>query len=350
MAPRVWYNCGMRRTAASAAVLLCLAAALHAAGAEPPPPCSLQDARLMYNQAMLLLEDDRNSNVAEVPALLETAAPVYPRAAELLLKVYEGRKKGLPAEPQKAYDLALSMASRRPQQDPVAEEIRLHAMYSLACYHEKGYGWGKDDAEAKARSLQQAFRWMKKAADAGYDTAAAELGRYYMAGTGTAADTRKAWEILFRTARRAPRTPKVYLYLGTMCACGLHPQAGTRAKADPAAAVRLFHTGALYGDAGCMNNLGVMLERGIGTRRDVRAAAALYRRAAALGNKEASTNMQRLVFKYDDHAPRAGTPPAERINNALLCVIDALPVQEHHRSALRRLLLIPTEHAPRTPR
>ena len=307
----------MRLKALAACILPCLAAALAVAAPQAAP--SMEDARSMFAQANAMLVDTRNGNVEQVTEMLEQAAPVYVPAAYKLLEVYEGRFKGLPEQPEKAVELARRLAENAGADNPQ----RPNAMFRLAGYQERGYGCEPN--------MLQAVQWLKRAAEAGLDEAKVELARCIMLGKGVKQDTRLAWKMLMDVARRAPDTPKVYFYLGYMCYKGLGH------RADSYNAARLFREGVKHGDAECMNNLAVMFEHGQGIRRNAQGAAELYRRAAELGNREASSNLQRLSFKENAKAlQNAATPAGERIRNAVLRLVDSLPLAEPWPERLRK--------------
>lgn len=311
----------MRRNCARLGVLLCLAAS--AFGQEPAQPTP-DDARGMFARATALLQDTRNTDVARVPELLETAAPLYAPAAYELLNVYEGRYKGLPEQPERAAELARGLAEGKLCADAAARCPE--AMLRLARYLEHGYGC--------AANMMQAVQWIRRAADAGYEPARVELARCLMLGKGVKQDARAAWKMLMGVAHRAPDTPKVYFYLGTICYRGL------AFRVDHYNAARLFREGVRREDAACMNNLAVMFEYGQGIRRNEESAAALYREAARLGNREASSNLQRLTFKESAKALQSrSTPAAERIRNAALRVVDALPLAGEDRVRIKARII-----------
>ena len=84
-----------------------------------------------------------------------------------------------------------------------------------------------------------------------------------------------------------------------------------------------------------------MFERGNPTPRDPENALRLYRKAANLGNREASANMQRLAFKEGIRANNlSSTPASQRIDNATRHLLRALPVTEESRQRLGDWLLI----------
>lgn len=288
------------------------------------------DVESMYVQAKAMLEDRSIQNVEAVPMLLETCArEKHLEAALLLMDVYEGKFKGLEANPEKATSQARAMAESGQLDTAITggHSIRTEAMYRLALYLEKGSGCEINKPEA--------FKWMQMAANRNMPQARVELARYLMTGQGVRPEPEKAWELLHHQARLNPRTPHLFFYMGYMCAQGLGIPRNARK------AFELFRMGAMMNDARCLNNLGAMFEKGYPTPRDPENALRLYRKAANLGNREASANMQRLSFKEGIRAQhQSSTPNETRIDNATLHIIHALPVSEHARDRLKGWLLL----------
>lgn len=329
------YTKHMRRCTTALILLLTLAGA--AVGqARLSNHLSRWDVESMYVQAKAMLEDRSIQNVEAVPMLLETCArEKHLEAALLLMDVYEGKFKGLEANPEKATSQARAMAEAKQLDTDITGgyAIRTEAMYRLALYLEKGSGCNINKPEA--------FKWMQMAANRQMPQARVELARYLMTGQGVRANPEKAWELLHRQARENPRTPHLFFYMGYMCTQGLGIPRNARK------AFELFRMGAMMNDARCLNNLGAMFEKGYPTPRDPENALRLYRKAANLGNREASANMQRLSFKEGIRAQHlSATPNETRIDNATLHIIHALPVSEHARDRLKGwLLLTPDQDA-----
>ncbi len=285
------------------------------------------DVEGMYARAWTILEDKTIQNVAGVPAMLEACVQAdFVPAQRLLLDVYEGRFKGLEARPAQAARLALTIASTPPQADEseARRQMRYEAMYRCAIYCERGYGVEKNPAEA--------YRWMRQAAESGLSTARVELARYLINGIGHAPAPRKALLLLREQVVLAPETPHLFFYLGYMCSRGI----GLR-RPNHLMALRFYERGAALQDARATNNLAAMYERGIIVSQDGATALRLYKKAAALGNKDASSNVQRLAFKTDREAG-SDTPPQERIHRAFRRVLQALPLSEGTRRFLQSAL------------
>lgn len=281
----------------------------------------------IYVRAKALLEDPDNSNVTRVPVLLEACVQQnHPRALSLLLDVHEGKFKGLSAAPEAAFVLARKFAEEPNPQSDDEKAIQKEACYRLALYQEKGFGCKKDSTAA--------YEYMEKAAKLGLLKARVEQSRYLMRGIGHKKDAQRAWKLLHYVASLDPKTPNLFYYMGTIC----HEGIGHRP--DYAKARKLFSMGAQMGDAKCLNNLAAMYERGQATRRSEELALLLYRKAATMGCKEASANMQRLAYKVGQKAEKAtGRSAIDRIRNATNRVISALPFSSYTRSRIHAWLL-----------
>lgn len=303
--------------------LLWLAAAATAQHVNPRMDVTRADVEGMYALAKATLEDSTITRMENVPMLLDTCTRHgYAPAAHLLLDVYEGRFKGLAADPTRAAELAqrLADAPLTGEDGEEARTMQTEAMYRMALYLERGYGVERQDAEA--------FRRMSLAAATGMPEARAEQARMISLGKGTTRDLRQAWDILTEVARTAPQTPHVFFYLGYV-SYSTGTRAGRRRAAD------IFYIGAKHNDADCLNNLGAMFEKGIAVSQDSAKALSLYGKAAALGNRKASANMQRLAYKEGVAAHRGmETPALPRILNAMQHVIFMLPINDKSQQRL----------------
>ena len=312
-------------------VLILMAPLLTGAGAgAAPSPVTRADVESMYEQARARLEDRAIQNGESVPLVLETCVrELHPEANRLLMDVFEGKFRGLKANPEQANRLARGLAesSKLDRMKPEYRDLRTDAMFRLARYLEKGYGCKGDKTEA--------CHWMQHAAERGMPEARAEYARYLMLGTGVQRDPGKAWDLLHTLALKQPETRNVFFYMGYMCAQGIGMPRHSRK------AFELFRMGAKMKDARCLNNLGTMFEKGYPAPRNPEYAYQLYRMAANLGNREASANMQRLAFKEGIRASSlSSTPIRTRVDNATLHLIRALPVTEETRDRLRYWLLL----------
>lgn len=305
-------------------LLLLLCAFLCTAWGETPPHSKLTpwDVDGMYAQAHTILEDKTIQSVSGVPAMLEACARTgHIPAQRLLLDVYEGRFKGLEQQPQKALYLAHKLASEQPADNETEEEqaMRDEAAFRYALFCEQGYGCSKDP--------EKAYKWMRKLAMGGMSKAQVEVARYLFSGVGHKKAPRLALHLLWECHIKAPDTPNLYFYLGHMCSQGL----GLR-RPNQLMAYNFFKLGASRHDARAANNLAAMYEKGIYVPADRAIAIRLYKRAAELGSKEASANMQRLAFKTNVEAAIVSNSPSRRICNAFLRLIDELPIAKRMKT------------------
>jgi uncharacterized protein len=152
-------------------------------------------------------------------------------------------------------------------------------MANLGNMYENGKGVAKDEAEA--------VRWFRKAADAGNAVGMQNVGVMYRDGRGVAKDEAEAvrW---YRKAADAGNTLGMYS-LGNMF------RMGTGVAKDEAEAVRWFRKGADAGDADSMYNLGNMYRIGRGVAKDEAEAVRWFRNGADAGDAD---SMSSLGFMY----------------------------------------------------
>ncbi len=321
-----------RRLFAATMILLCCSshAALHAAAVsstelyfymDEDSEEAISDTEQMivaeerYVLARTLLEHKSVTDVSGVPILLsESAEAGFIPASLLLLDVWEGKFKGLEAEPEKARAYARQMASEELSEDASVGQLaaQLDAMMRLVRYLERDHD---------EKSNAEAFKWLTRAAERGSYEARAELARYYMKGIGCQRDPLAAIKLLKKLTTDAPETPNVFFYLGYICQSGLG-----LSKPNYPLAVKYYAEGARYNDARAMNNLAILLERGIGVGKDEQQALRFFRMAASLGDKSSAVNMQRLLQhlgKSEDEEERMSY--STRFKNALEHVAQYVP-------------------------
>lgn len=139
----------------------------------------------------------------------------------------------------------------------------------------RGAGVPKDPAEA--------LKWLRKAADQGYDAAQMEIGWMYDHGEGVPKDDGAAAE-WYRKAAEQGHAPAEVL-LGAMYV------QGRGVPKDDKAAAEWFRKAANQGVADAQNELGSMYARGVGVTQDFGAAAEWYRKAAEKGDATAEYNL-----------------------------------------------------------
>ena len=303
------------------ASLFCLTVFPAATAQEIEEP--LSQIETAYTMTAYLLNDPNNETIESATATLEHCATQgHPLAAVLLLDVYEGKRRGLPAQPEKAAALARDIATGKLKlRDTHRESVtaKQESMYRYALYCEKGIG--------RVKSPQDAYEWMLKASNSGYGKARVELARYLINGKGCKKNPRTALRLLKAQAGIDSTVPNLFFYMGHIYLSG----AGLPQKrAD--LAFRYFSYGEKMNDANAINNLATMYEHGLATQKNELEALRLYKKAAQLGNKAASANMQRLGYVQAGH--ENGVPDSVRVDRAVLQVIEALPLPRHIRSKM----------------
>ena len=276
-----------------------------------------------YTTTAYILNDPSNENIHNATATLEYCAEHgHPLAALLLLDVYEGKRRGLPAQPEKAEALARRIATGELKLHPEHQHTvtaKLESTFRYALYCEKGIGRQKSDRDA--------YEWMLKASNSGYGKARVELARFLITGKGGYKDPQTALRLLKAQAGIDARVPNLFFYLGHIYLNGV----GLK-KRYPKIAFKYFSYGEQFNDANAINNLATMYEHGIGTEKDELKALRLYKKAANLGCKAASANMQRLGYIKAEH--ENATPDSVKIDHGAMQVIEALPLPESTRRRL----------------
>ncbi len=285
----------------------------HTAAADDEVPFSKLETT--YTTTAYILNDPQNENILNATARLEYCAEHgHPLAALLLLDVYEGKRRGLPATPIKAESLARRIATGELKLYPDHKHtvtVKLESTFRYALYCEKGIGRAKSDHDA--------YEWMLKASNSGYGKARVELARFLITGRGGYKDPKTALRLLKAQAGIDARVPNLFFYLGHIYLNGV----GLK-KRYPKVAFKYFTYGEQFNDANAINNLATMYERGIGTEKDELAALRLYKKAANLGCKAASANMQRLGYIKAEH--ETATPNSVKVDNGAMHVIESLPL------------------------
>jgi TPR repeat protein len=206
-------------------------------------------------------------------------------------------------EREKKYDEALQWYNRAAAQGFQPAELNLAQMY------EKGIGVAADKGEARRRYRRLAslgdgearYRAASLAAAAGdygeaialYERAVREndwramldLGQLYENGRGVPRDLARAVALY----ERAEGSPWAHFKLGV-----LYLEGGENLPRDYAKARGWLQRSAGEGSAGARNNLGLMAERGLGTRVDDTEARDLYLAALRGGNPQAKGNLEKL--------------------------------------------------------
>ena len=189
--------------------------------------------------------------------LSRAAKKESPRACALLADLLEQGQGGEKDE-RKAFRLMRK----------AAQGGYLYAQERLAVFYENGTGVKKN--------LREAFFWHETAAGQGNGEAMANLAWAYQFGLGVKKDLGQAAR-LYRQAIRAEESLPVYGYLGELL------EAGAGGEPDPAEILDLYRTGAAKGDAVACLNLGRRCQRGDGVKKNEKKALDLYRKAGGAG-------------------------------------------------------------------
>ncbi len=304
-------------------VIFCVLCALGMQAGTAAEDARYRSTEIIYTTTALILNDPTVDDIGDALSNLEYCTQQgHPEAALLLLDVYEGKRRSLPSDPTKAATLALRISNGELVLDAehnFSVTARQECMFRCALYAEKGFGTEKSD--------HQAYEWMLQASNSGYDKARVELARYLLNGKGCRKNPRTALKLLKAQAKIDKTTPNLFFYLGHIYLSG----AGLP-KRRPDIAFAYFSYGEKLNDANAINNLAAMYEQGIGTDADELMALRLYKKAAQLGCKAASANMQRLSYIQEGYG--SGTPESVRIDNAAMQVIEALPLPATTRQKL----------------
>jgi TPR repeat protein len=147
-------------------------------------------------------------------------------------------------------------------------------------------GDAADDPERRRRLHKKAGAAFRKAANAGHAPAQVALGELYADGLGYDQDDATAAGWFRRAAKNGLAEGRYRFGLALRDGVGVEPDAE---KADEMlrAAFAGFLSRAEAGDGSACFPLAVMYEKRLGTKRDLKAAAVWYRKAAEAGNAEA---------------------------------------------------------------
>ena len=159
----------------------------------------------------------------------------------------------------------------------------------------------------------EAVKLARLAANQGDADAIAILGRAYENGSGIAADAAKAEELYRKSVEGGSALGRVYLTeleSEAQYRNGVRCLEGTDGEQDFVAAKQWFEKAAGQGNARAMEQLGLILERGLGCPVDVLSAKSWYEKAESLGDVAAKVGLGRLFFRgydgIDENYKKAG--------------------------------------------
>ena len=151
--------------------------------------------------------------------------------------------------------------------------------YGACCFQ----GWGRKPDPVEA------VHWFRRAAAKGDPLAMYSLGMCYEQGRGVAGNLNEAVKWYRQAAQK--RQPEAAAALDRIYRSG-----GAGMPRDYQQAFKWAHLGGELNNADCLNDLGFMYERGLGTARNPQQAAVSYRKAAERGYVRAYASLGRLYL------------------------------------------------------
>ena len=142
-----------------------------------------------------------------------------------------------------------------------------------------------------AKDVEEAVKWLRKAADLGSSDAASELGEKYDKGNGVTKDEVEA----VKWFRKAADLGSSY----AMFDLGVKYDKGDGVTKDEVEAVKWFRKAADLGLSGADNYLGLIYHYGRGLPKDEAEAVSWYRKAAELGDRLAEFNLGEMYRDGD---------------------------------------------------
>jgi TonB family protein len=193
-----------------------------------------------------------------------------------------GTKGGVPVPVQAQVEVSFKLCNPDCGSSPeLAREERARSLVNTAVHQLRGDLDGKTDAKA-------AFQTMQKAADMDYGPAETRLGRFYLSGTGTPVDNKKAAELFDRAAFHGDAEGEYEL--------GKLYNTGTGVERDQTMAVKLFIRAADKDLPEAEFALGVASEVGEGAPQDLPQAVKWYRKSAEQGFSVAQLRLARMLW------------------------------------------------------
>lgn len=180
------------------------------------------------------------------------------------------------------YQLGRSLSRMERRDDALPHLIDVAEKGYLAAYSNIGGMYQFD-----LKNYAEALRWYRRGVEQDDESSRIHLAEMYMDGTGVPQDFSEAMRLYLPSAQK---NNSVAVYkIGLIYLRGDHavPQ-------DYQKAMQWFQRAAELGFARAHNDIGYMLEEGLGAKRDVAAAAKWYRVSAEQGWGKAQVNMARL--------------------------------------------------------
>ncbi len=161
------------------------------------------------------------------------------------------------------------------------------AQYDLGLAYRDGKGMGRD--------LNQAYKWIRQAADKDLPEAQFEVGQMEEDGDGTEKNVADAAE-WYRKAAQHGNVPAMYA-LGELYRNG--DDDGNGVAKDEAQAIRWYRPAADKNDIDSQLALGKMYQQGLGVPKNLNDAAVWFRKAAQLGSPEGRYLLALLLMDGD---------------------------------------------------
>lgn len=185
--------------------------------------------------------------------------------------------------PEEAYQQGQTLAQQQdfaaaiPHYQVAAEQGHANAQFQLGRLYAEGQGVTRDD--------KQAFMWLQKAAQQGVLAAQNNLGVLYQHGRGTEQDYMSALYWYEKAAKQGAKDAQTNLQM-------LHSQLYRQYRED------FFHTfgEAQKGHMQAQYKLGLMLNNGIGTRRELSEAFKWFQRAARQNHPDSQLKLALLYY------------------------------------------------------
>lgn len=181
------------------------------------------------------------------------------------------------------------------------------------------------EGEGVSRNIQEAVKWFTRAADAGFDTAEYMLGTLFVEGTLVPQDTAKGLYWLERVASHTTTqaltigdlvTPERAQYnnagVNALFTLGQIYRQGKLVNTDLKRAFLYYLQAAKLGDSESQFLAGMMLYEGVGTQKDLPAAASHFLAAAKQGHEGA-----KQILELGNYSSRLRTKMAEQSDHEL---------------------------------
>ena len=193
-----------------------------------------------------------------------------------------GTKSGVSVPVQAQVEVSFKLCNPSCSSSPeMARDERARSLVNISVHQLRGDLNGKADAKA-------AFQTMQKAADMDYGPAETRLGQFYLSGTGTPVDNKKAAEVFDRAAFHGDPAGEYEL-------AKLY-NTGTGVERDQTMAIKLFTRAADRDLPEAEFALGVASELGEGAPQDLPQAVKWYRKSAEQGFSMAQLRLAKMIW------------------------------------------------------